>query len=386
MDKATAYNYIRSRFVDLKETRSLIKKHGLKIKYGFLSTEEALAIRKVVDNFLQERGLTMNDLRKHLVEDAEFPIHELLYKCTEISKLRTYKSIHTHLTYIYHPYIHVKWNSDEEIQLLDLVNQKGFNWKEISYHLSKYKDLCRLKYLRIKGENSGKLGKLKIQELLTCMPTTDSEWSALCSELKLNKARILQRIKRFLNGKILNQPERRSIMEIQLCLLVLNNNHYCKFHSHLEDIFSFLESEIQSCSIIEKVEDSKTPFIAKKSERENEANESPKSVEDELEALIEESKREKAANQSQVQFLNKFLGFFSDCKDFDLSVKINKDDIFWFNITREMNIEKSRALSKFNQLEAAYGWATFKDVYDTMIKLSYDYVMGGIKEKLLGDG
>jgi hypothetical protein len=126
MDANSAYEFIRSRFVQLKETRTLVKKYGLKIKYGFFSKEEAQKVEKQVHKFLKERNLSMRELQRHLVEDTEFPIHDLLFECTQLCELRTYKSVHTHIMYIFHPYIRQTWKEEEEIQLLDLVNQKGF--------------------------------------------------------------------------------------------------------------------------------------------------------------------------------------------------------------------------------------------------------------------
>lgn len=397
MDGVSAYNYIRSKFVDLRETRSLIKKHGLKIKYGFLSEEEAATVRRVVGKFLSERHLTMNDLKRHLVEDAEFPIHDLLYECTQVCELRTYKSIHTHLSYMYHPYIRTNWNSDEEIQLLDLVSQKGFKWKEISYHLSKYKDLCRVKYLALKGENSASLTKSKIQYLLAHMPTTDEEWGALCSELRLHRAYITRCIDRYLNGKELCRPESK-ILEIHLCLLILNNNHYCKFACNIENILSFLSLDTQLYDIVDRIESNTTPFVSQKGRRagsvlvdglcrrsyENASTGTGETCsEDDFEELLENIKKTSAESRSQTRFLSKFLDFFKIQPDFSLDVAVNKDDIFWYNITKEINIERSVALSRFNQLCRAYEWGTFKDIYDTVVKMSYDHVVARIKQSLV---
>ncbi|ELA41471.1 uncharacterized protein VICG_01455 [Vittaforma corneae ATCC 50505] len=397
MDGVSAYNYIRSKFVDLRETRSLIKKYGLKIKYGFLSDEEAATVRGAVEKFLSERHLAMNDLKRHLVEDTEFPIHDLIYECTQVCELRTYKSMHTHLSYMYHPYIRTIWNLDEEIQLLDLVNQKGFKWKEISYHLSKYKDLCRLKYLALKGENSTNLTKSKIQSLLAHMPATDEEWAVLCSELNLNRAYIIRCIDRYLNGKELARPENK-ILEIHLCLLILNNNHYCKFNCNIENILSFLNLDAKSYDIVDKIESSSTPFVSQKGRRagsvlvdglcrrphENASIDTGQTYpEDDFEVLLENIKKASAENRSQTRFLNRFLDFFRIQPGFNLDIAINKDDIFWYNVTKEINVEKSVALSRFNQLGRVYKWKTFKDVYDTIAKMSYDYVVTRIKQSLI---
>lgn len=396
MDKISAYNYIRSKFVELKETRALIKKHGLKIKYGYLSDEETRTVRHIVDKFLKERRLTMSDLKRHLVEDVEFPIHDLLYECTQVCELRTYKSIHTHLSYMCHPYIHINWNADEEVQLLDLVNQKGFKWKEISYHLSKYKDLCRTKYLILKGENSRALTKSRIENLLANMPSTDQEWAVICNELRVNKLYICKVIKRYLNGKELNRSESK-LMEIHLCLLVLNNNHYCKFNCNIENILAYLESDVESYGIVDKIDGNATPFISKNGKRagsvlvdgvferpyENTANTDREYPEDDFEALLDDIKKESSENRSQTRFLNQFLDFFKINKDFDLNIKINKEDIFWYNVTRDINLEKCVAFSKFSQLSKVYGWRIFNDVYDTAVKLAYDHVMTRIKQTLV---
>lgn len=393
MDKISAYNYIRSKFVELKETRALIKRHNLKIKYGFLSTEETQKVREVIDKFLLDRNLTMNDFRRNLVENTEFPIHDLLYECTQACIYRTYKSIHTHVTYMYHPYIHITWNQDQEIQLLDLVNQKGFKWKEISYHLSKYKDLCRSKYLKIKEENRKGLSKNRIEELLSDMPSTDQEWAILCDELKLSRQYILRLINRHLNGKRLIRKDLKEL-EIRLCLLILNNNHYCKFSCDIEKIMAFLKSD--SMEFIDRIDGNTTPFFSQKGKRGGYTYINGKYArpytntdstrdypEDEFEALLESIKTESKENSSQTRFLNKFLDFFHLNSDFNLDVMLRKEDIFWLNITKEINIDKSCAYAKLNQLAAMYHWNYYKDIYDSVFKMAYDFVISETKRRLI---
>lgn len=422
MDKTTAYNYIRSKFVGIRETRRLIKEHSLKIKYGYLSEEESKTVRDVVDKFLKERSLTLNDLKKHLVEDTEFPIHDLLYECTSACELRTYKSIHTHISYMYHPYIRMDWNEEEEMQLLDLVNQKGFKWKEISYHITKYKDICRLKYLAIKGELTRQnLTNGMMQGLLSNMPSTDEEWEVLCTQLKMPKTLILRLVNRYLNGKELIKAENK-IHEISLCLSILNHNHYCKFNVNIFNIVEFLNSEHD---IFERIDGKSTPFISKKGKREgsvlvggvfqrhsssscssNNSNNSStntnntnnninnninnnsnnNNINDEdahFEQILENIKKATKENNIQTKFLNKFLDFFKLSENFNLNIDINKDDIFWFNVCRETVLEKSTAVKKFNQMRVTYGWKRFQDIYDTIIKISYDYVVLKIKERLI---
>lgn len=445
MDRISAYNYIRSKFVGIRETRKLIKEHSLKIKYGYLSEQETTTVKNTVEKFLQERNLTLNDLKKHLVEDTEFPIHDLIYECTSVCELRTYKSIHTHIAYMYHPYIHMGWNEEEEVQLLDLVNQKGFNWKEISYHITKYKDICRMKYLSIKGElTKQNLSQGKIQELLKNMPSTDEEWGVLCAQLKMSKALVLRLLNKYLNGKELAKSENK-ILEITLCLCILNHNHYCKFNVNISSILEFLNTEHE---IFEKIDGKTTPFISKKGKREgsvmidgvfqrstgeiysrksadeiysknaetcskndeiysrNDETCSKKSTDgaeinenqlnkienqlnnstdndDHFEQILKKMKEATNKNNIHTRFLNKFLDFFKLNEKFDLNIEINKDDIFWFNVCREVVLEKSAAVRKFNQMKVSYGWKKFQDIYDTVIKLSYDYVTLKIKERLI---
>lgn len=408
MDQKTAYNYIRSKFVELKETRALIKRHGLKIKYGILSEDESMTVRRIINKFLSDRQLTMNDFKKHLAEDVEFPIHDLLYDCTQACKLRTYKSVHTHIAYMYHPYLHIKWNEEEEIQLLDLVTQKGFKWREISYHLLKYKDFCRTKYLTLKGELSGNLSKSRIQALLKKMPCTDGEWNALCAELRLNKSYIQRSINKYLNGKTLNSKACCEL-DIQMCLLILNNNHYCKFNVEIEKIMTFLNSKLEAFDIADRIEGDTTPFVSKRgvktasrllkskyetvddSKIENdddktendEASQNNFKGDEEFEALLEDVKTVEKKNQCHTKFLNKFLDFFLYNRDFNLDIEIKKEDIFWFNVTRDINISKNVLLAKFNQLSSQYGWKIYKDIYDTVIKMAYDYVTNRIKQGLI---
>lgn len=386
MDKDGAYNYIRSKFVVLKETRNLIKKHGLRIKYGFLSESEKSAVKRVVDGFLRQRNLTLKDLQKHLVEETDFPFHDLLYECTQACEFRTYKSIHTHIAYHYNPFIHTSWNAEEEIQLLDLVSQKGFKWKEISYHLSKYKDLCRTRYLSLKGEAAGKIGRRRIEQLLaTGLPCTDEEWDVLCKELRLSRSYIMKKIEKYLNGKELCSPEPKT-MEIHLCLLILKNNHYCRCDISVGTILEYLGLEPSLLSLVSRIDGSSTPFVSVRGKKRG-IDGRPRSIKAEDEGdkpdTALERTQDATENLLQTRFLNKFLDFFRMGEDFDLSIRISRDDIFWFNITREMVLERPAVYTKYNQLKQQYGWTTFKDIYDTVIKISYDHVIMMIKQDLV---
>lgn len=396
MNKDGAYNYIRSKFVMLKETRNLIKKHGLKIKYGFLSEGETSTVRRVVGNFLRQRRLTLRDLQKHLIEETDFPLHDLLYECTQACEFRTYKSIHTHIAYYYNPFIHASWNVEEEVQLLDLVNQKGFKWKEISYHLSKYKDLCRIRYLSLKGESAGNISRKRIEQLLTTgLPSTDEEWRVLCEELKLCRSYISRKIDKYLNGKELCGPESK-MLEIHLSLLILKNNHYCKFDISIDSIIEFLNSEPSSLNLVDRIDGASTPFVSVRGKkREGSADGEPGSMktecggsgedhpEDGLDVVLKRVQSARTVSESQTKFLNRFLDFFCLSKDFDLSIRISRDDIFWLNITREMVLERHSVYTKYNQLKQQYGWRTFKDIYDTVVKISYDHVILMIKQNLV---
>lgn len=403
MDANSAYEFIRSRFVQLKETRAIVKKFGLKIKYGYFSKEEAQKVETHVKKFLRERNLKMKDLQKHLVEDSEFPIHELLFECTQLCELRTYKSVHTHIMYIYHPYIREAWKEEEEIQLLDLVNQKGFKWKEIGYHISKYKDMCLSRYRQLKGENSKAMSKSFIENLLQNMPVTDEEWAILTSEFKLNKIQITRLIEKHLNGKQLQLPKCHS-KEIELCLRILNHNHYCKFKIDIEKVKEYLNSDPMKYGIVNKIQGESTPFVSIRGNTRSRAtdysNPSTFSIsnlaeladvgeeeaqDDEFETLLENIIKSKQESDSQTKFLQQFLDFFRLDPNFNLNVNINKEDIFWFNITREMLIEKSEATSKFNLLSRQHGWRVYKDIYDTVMKISYDYVILRIKQALISE-
>lgn len=380
MDRDSAYRYIRSKFVMLKETRKLIRKHGLKIKYGFLSDTETKTVRRVVDSFLQQRNLTLRDLQKHLVEETDFPFHDLLYECTQACELRTYKSIHTHIAYYYNPFIHTSWNPEDEVQLLDLVNQKGFKWKEISYHLSKYKDICRSRYLMLKGEGAGRISKRRIEQLLaTGLPSTDEEWEVLCEELRLNRGYIMRKIDKYLNGKELCMPESK-MPEICLCLQILKNNHYCGFDISLESIVEYLDSDPLSFDLVARIDGSSTPFVSVRGKRCEGSADAADRNDDELERIPD---RSLVRSESQARFLSRFLDFFCRSEDFDLDIRICRDDIFWFNITREMVLERNLVYTKFNELKMQYGWETFKDIYDTVVKMSYDHVILAIKQDMV---
>lgn len=391
MDAETAYNHIRSKFIPLRETRALIKTHKLKIKYGHLSEGESSTIKTILTQFLKDRHLKMKDLRNYLIEESEFPMHDLLYECTQACELRTYKSVHTHIMYMYNPFIHdTIWGEDKDLQLLDLVNQKGFKWKEISYHLSKFKDLCLARYRRLKGELSKNLSKNWIESLLENMPVTDEEWAVLCKETKLNKVQISRAVEKHLNGKQLQVPKCH-VKEIELCLRILNNNHFCKFHVSIEHIISFLDSDPLNYGIVDKIDGNTTPFISVRGLSRNKGNEvgttpiddTADESDDEFESMVENMAKAQSENRSQTKFLSRFLDFFKLDPSFNLNITINKDDIFWLNITREMVITKSEAFAKYNSLARRYDWNVFKDIYDTVMKLSYDYVMLKTKQALL---
>jgi len=393
---SSAYNYIRSKFVIARGMRELIKKHKLKIKYGVFAKDEAQLVERTLNKFLADRGLSMDDFKRGLVEGGDFPIKELVYECTQACESRTYHTMFNHLAYSYHPDIRKRIEADEEIQLLDLVNQKGFKWKEIGYHLSKYKDLCQRKYLSMIGENSRSLTKRRIEGLLTRMPATDEEWGVVCREMRLKRPTIVRAINRFLNGKRLCEDEGRNL-EIQLCILILKGNHYCRFNCDVERILGYLEGD-EILDITNggdpNVVDGGDPDVVDVGDL-NVANGGDPNVVDGDDLNVVNGGDPNVVNENhpntsseeirgtQSRFLARFLIFFNLADDFNLDVPINKDDIFWYNITRDLNLPKSLALTKFNQLSAMYGWRTFQDIYDTVVKIAYDYAVVRIKQLLI---
>lgn len=401
MDRESAYNYIRSKFVKYRILRSVIKKHNFNIKQGQLSKDEKNKVHDAINSFLSKRQLTMADLENYLIQITDFPYHDLLFECTQAVELRLYHSIEKHIYFWYNPYKLNKFTQEDDLNLLELVNNKGFAWKEIMYHTKKYEQYLRVRYLTMIGEKGAYMGPRRIEALLdTGLPSTDADWNELCKVLKQNKTFILKKVKEYLNGKSLNKNKDR-IVDIKLMLTILKRNHPCHMNIDIEEIINSLEN----CEYYENVIQ-----INPDTEIE-EANEAIDVVDEDIKELlnedieevlnedIEEDIAQKSApfkklpkmledrisnsNKYFTLFLERFLLFFQGFDNFDMNVEIDKTDIFWFNIHKELDIQTPILLSRFNQLKQEFDMKYYRDIYDSMIKLSFGTVIERLKDKLI---
>lgn len=364
MDKETAYNYLRSKFISSKKQKELIKKYNLKIRHGNLTKKEIQLVKDTLETFLNNRKLNLKDLEDHLTDFKEFPIKDLVFECTQACELRTFESIRTHIFFHYNPFVKMNICKEDEVRLVELVSEKGFAWKEIMHHLGRYKDYCRLKYLEIKGEVMGTLSKSAIENLLkNGLPLTETEWGVLCAKLKLTKAHILKKIKKYLNGKDLKNEE-LNLMDIRMIVLILKHNYYCKFNIDENQITEFLRSYNTVGSLSKEDEPTESDEI------------------DDLRVGLKQT-HNNIDNLRYVNFLKEYLYYFKENTKLDLNILICKDDIFWQNISRELDVESIVLKGAFNRISSIYEWKTFQDIYDTLMKLSYDYVLFNSKKMLI---
>lgn len=356
MENIPAYKELRSKFVCAKTARRLIKENGLKFRHGFFSTKEVEATRGAVAEFLDDNGLAVKDLENWLVEDAEFPRFELAKYVTSRVPYRTFKSIITFITWWYNPLTKSKFSEGDDLQLVELVNQKGFRWKEIGMVLEKWRDQCRHRFLRLKGLEKKKIHMKDIKQIVRAgIPTSEAEWTVLCTRMQVSKALLTKYINQYLK-RMPSDPSCDAINNITLCAYILVHNFYCTVSIDLRRFVDFLRNGALQYVEQEGACDSSHP-----------EGERARSDPDALRAYFD---------------LN-FHGAFSSVESLDLGVEVETDDIFWINIINEFHIESQDAKSRFYALVSSHGIRTFGDLYKTLGSLSWDCFSGQVRQLVL---
>lgn len=353
MDPTSTYNYLRNKFVPAKSAYKIIREFDLKFKYGPFSPREIKLAREAIDEFLSERKLTMDDVQSYLAEDAPFPFLELVAHVVTHIEHRTYKAVHTHVAFHYHPLVTHKFGPEEDLELLKLVQKRGFQWKEIARQLEKYRNHCRIRFLQLKGEMSRYITVRQIRTLLAeGLPTTSSGWAEKAKELGVSRDTLVRKVTRYLRSMSFDRSE-ESYAAIMLFVYALAYNYFSAMSIDIKGLLGFLRGG------------------------------APNEGQDLL-AVHTEAVPPAPRIESREDFESAFARYFRR-EDLDLSIKIETDDIFWDTIGRELIITTSTLKVRFAVLRKSYSLVTFHDIYETLKELSWSYYLDGAKMRLLRD-
>lgn len=355
MDKNTIYNDIRSKYYTAKKTKELAKECNLKFRYGYFSRREIELAQDAVDEFLEARDMSLQDLEEHLMNGAAFPYHELLQHVTAKIPNRTFKSVDTFVAWFYNPLTEKKFDKETEIQLLELVEQKGYRWKEIAQQLNFVRDACRTRYMELKSLSKNYVTVGEIEEIVRKgeVPTTEKEWEELSRRLNTTKKTLQTRITKFF--KLPLKDSQNDMETIVLVAYILSLNFYCSIDINVVELQDFLAN-------------SSTIYKAERDAQQKRQEAAGEGV--------------PAGNAYRSIFEDHFLKLFRNMNGMDLSVELSLDDIYWSNITRNFMVFSTTARSKFYSLVATYHLRTYKDLYDLLEKLAYNYYLISINRSL----
>lgn len=349
MDGAVAYQYLRSKFVMAKDAQKLIKQFDLKFKYGNFSTKEAKLTHKIIDEFIQEHNLTMDDLQSHLAEETPFPLPDLVARVVNEIEHRTYKTVFTHIAFNYHPFVTHKFAPEEDIELLRLVQKRGFQWKEIAQNLSKYRNHCRIRFLSLKGEQYRYLSIKQVKELVEHgLPRTDYEWAEESKRLCVSKDQLIKKVNRYLRRLEFDRND-EYYSNVVLLLYVLAYNYYCAVSININ-------------RITELINGPSTPY--------EDAN---------LNTLHVNPSQTGSALFAD---FSKMLELHFD-SSVDLDVQIDLEDIFWNTIGRELTMECVLLKHRFIVLMKSFSLDKFSDVKKQLIDFAYKYYLNNMRDVLL---
>ncbi|KAI5176443.1 hypothetical protein PAEPH01_2302 [Pancytospora epiphaga] len=344
MEKNPAYVEIRSKYIDARTTKKLCAENKLRFRHGFYSRREAGLVQTGVDEFLKERELKLEDLTSYLVSEEPFPIHDLVQYVTQRVPYRTFKSVDTFITWFYNPLTKNDFESEDDRKLLELVEKKGYRWKEIGAELEQVRARCRIRFLRLKGLYKKNLLISGMKSALKDgIPTTDAEWERLCTSLGHSRVVVEKFVNQYMKRPILYREKDTS--EIILSAYVLKHNFYCGMEIDIKELTEFVEN----CDEMYRSQ-GKHGDVSKGHEE-----------------FFQE-------NFNKVVFVPESL---------DLEVDITVDDIFWTNIVNEYQIFSITAKSKFYILRSTYEIYTFRDLYEMMKKLTREYFYSRVGERVL---
>lgn len=422
MDASAAYNELRTKFMMSKPAKKLIKENNLKFKYGFFSAKESAVLREAVLEFLAKNKLELTDLEKYLTEDAAFPIHDLVLHAVSKLEYRTFKAVHTHITFVYHPMTASRFMENEDVELLNLVGAKGFRWKAIGMVLAKYRDQCRKRYLLLKGLQEKYLGTREIKKIVSeGIPRSEQEWIELCLRLGISKARLVKRIDKYLKSATFSATD-TYYHDIVLCTYIISLNYYCAMSVDPRQVIEFLANGARQyieqhvlgspAHPNEPAADNGAPapsaILPSGNAKDPDAKANEPALHKDASATDDTApnardsdpkhrllsniiaNKIKIANEATEQtnktkknFNENFKQLFRLEKMQDLDIGVEIDDIFWGSIAQELGLEVHALKSKFYGLCSSHGFRTFRDIYDAVLGMAYDYFIDQIKQRLL---
>ncbi|KAI4292798.1 hypothetical protein PAPHI01_2072 [Pancytospora philotis] len=351
MDESAAYNDIRSKYCTAKRTKELAKEHKLKFRNGFFSRKELELAQNAVDEFLQREGLPLDALQEHLMHGAAFPLHDLLLHVTQSIPCRTFKSVSGFVAWFYNPLTEKKFDREAELRLLEMVERKGYRWKEIGRELNFVRDACRTRYLELKGLSRSYITVDEIAEIVRKgqVPTDEKGWRELSARLNVSQSTLFARVNKFLKSPL--QSSGGDVDTVLLMAHILHFNFYCSLDVDFAQLRGFLEG----CAAAYEAERGGHP-------------------------APEDQPR---GNHYREIFDAHFHKAFPSLDRADLGVEIALDDIFWTNITKEFLVFSTTARTKFYSLVATYQIATFQDLFSAMDEIAYNHFLGEINKSLL---
>lgn len=403
---------LKTKFVLNKDTHKTIKELNLKFRFGAFSQRETEIVRSHVHKFLRDSHLTMKDLQNHLHNGTDFPMHELTLYCTSMIEHRTYKSVSAHLSFMYHPFVYAAFSQEDDINLLDLVDKKGYHWKSIGTDIDKYRNNCRGRFMLLKGLYKKSIYRRDILNLVESgLPTTEEEWKEICERFSVSRTTLSARINEYIRGKMFENDDKVH-NDMILLVHVLSYNHYCPLPIRIDDFKSFIDNGIdtyadiaimnsiradhhnseipENCSNFdvsefnihkenseENMYEKNTNYIERNKSNLGNINEEDLNKENTETCLINRNKDKISAFKSK---LNEILCISNN---FNMNIEIEDQDIFWITISKYMEISRELLKSRFKIIKSSYSLKTYANLVNLIHNLGYNKLMMRMKNKIM---
>lgn len=330
-----AIEHLRTKFMKSGEARALMEKYDIVVKRGDYSCSEVKLIDEVMRMFLEKHQLSIKDLHGFFLEEnPSFPIRDLLLEISNALEYRTLTSVWIYVSYHYHPYVDAKWEPENEIQLLKLVQVLGFKWKEICGIMKRSSRKCIFNYYKIMGIKGMSKCSLKLAEGI---PSTEDGWNDMCKRLRTSRKRLSHLINGYIANRLAN-PFWNEYNDVVLIAYAIFYNHFCSVKIKIPELLQFLDGNAD-----------KLP------ERES-------------------------INRDEVS--EEISRFIPDLKEYCLDVSVDIEDIFWGTITMFLRFSSGLLKSKFVQISKIYGIKTFGDLIAVFRDIAVNCYLCKIKNKL----
>lgn len=371
-DTNPGYNTLRTRFVSAKHAKEIMKKNSLKMRQGFFSGAEAEMARRAISEFLSDNKLDLSDLNRYFLEDSIFPMADLVRHVVEQLPYRTFKSVHLHIAFCYHPGVHDKFTEEQNIQLLSYVRQHGYQWTIIGRVVEKYRDHCRRQYLSLTGQTERRLVDREIKRIVSDgVPVTEEEWLEVCQLYNITKKSLSKGLSKYMKRIEFNRDD-TYYTDIVLMSYILAYNHYCALQVDIPALLCFLNEQ---------------PAAALLAEGADGFGDGPENIPDGAPSEQDAKHVSTGAHTRGSPLYQSVQRGVARClcvpDKFNLGVPVEYDDIFWFNICEMIPLALPVARSKYFSICRIYGLRTFEDILKTLRELCYGFLVDRIKKGFL---